>query len=417
MSNEPDPLPRHLARSVVQALADTPVVVLQGARQVGKSTLARQVADAGAVFSNLDDPTARTFALADPIRFLQQNPSGLLVIDEAQRAPELVLAMKSLVDADRRPGRFLLTGSVDLLQAAGVADSLAGRKESLRVSPLSQGELERRADPEDFVTWLIAGARDGGGYDCDVVERAVRGGYPATLTRSGNRLDAWFEDYVASLSSHDASRLASGAFPDLLESLLRLLAAQGHSELVKARVARQLGVSESAAADYLRLAGDMFLTLTAPGWGNGFLARETRRPKIGLLDSGLAASLVGFTTRGAATPEGSRFLGGLIEGFVFGELTRQQAWSQTSYRLFHLRQRNSEVDIVVQLRDGGVVLIEVKSSLSVTPRAWRTIDDLQAELGSQVRAAVVLYGGSSAFTAARGVHVLPISAMWRHESL
>ncbi|MDO5676813.1 MAG: DUF4143 domain-containing protein [Propionibacteriaceae bacterium] len=388
--------------------------MLQGARQVGKSTLARQLAAHDALTTTLDDQATLTFAQTDPHGFVAQAGSRTLVIDEAQRAPELVLALKESVDRDRRPGRFILTGSVDLLAAPGVGDSLAGRREALVVRPFSTGEVERRATPEDFATWLLEGSAEDGEYDTDIIQHVLAGGFPEPLKRSERRAHAWFTDYVETLARHDAASLSSGSFPQHLTGLLRILSAQGQTELVKARLARQVGVAEGTLDAHLQLLDAMYLLQELPAWGVGFGGRVIRRPKVGVVDTGMAASLSGLNAEQAARVGGRELFGALLEQFVAGELLKQAAWSQQRYRLYHYRQRATEVDIVLEMADGGLVLIEVKSALSVGADSWRHLQTIRQDLGDRVRAGVVLYGGTRAMRMHGWLHVLPVAALWRH---
>lgn len=408
-------VPRHLRGLCEQVLADTPILVLQGARQVGKSTLARQLSPENSMHVNLDERRWRDYAQEDPEGFVAQHPDGLLVIDEAQRAPELVLALKAAVDSDRRPGRYLLTGSVDLFQTRGVGDSLAGRKESVLVSPFSMGEVERRTEPEDFVPWLLAGAHGRVDPPIDLARMVVGGGFPEPLKRSDDRrAGRWFADYVDALVQHDAAEVSDGPFTDHLASTLRWLATQGQTELVKARLARHLGVAETTADNYLRLIWRMFLARSYPSWGIGIAGRETRRPKVSLLDTGLASFLTGFKVEQAATVGGREFYGLLLEQFVANELAKQREWSDTEYRLYHYRRRDEEVDLIVELADGSLILVEVKAALGVGGGSWQALSAARAQFGDRVKAGVVFYTGSDVLHPFGWLHVLPVWALWRH---
>ena len=293
---------------MIEALGDTPVVVIQGARQVGKSTLAGMVsARRASVTVTLDDDQTRLAAQEDPVSFLRQAGDSLLVIDEAQRVPELILPLKAEVDRDRRPGRFLLTGSADLLMVKGVGDSLAGRAESAELLPLSQGELARRPQPEDFVSFVLAGARGGGGSRLDA-DAVVRGGYPEAVARSEGGARRWFDNYTARLADHDARELHQGGYADQLSRLLSLVAVGGMSELVKARFAREWSVSEATLDAYLRLMRTMRLLVELPAWGRTARSRVIRKPKVALTDCGLSASLAGFTATKASDTGRTRVL-------------------------------------------------------------------------------------------------------------
>ena len=410
-----DALFPRFARPVVEtALADTPVVVIQGARQVGKSTLAAQVAaDRGAAVVSLDDVNTLRLAQDDPVGFIGQWADGLVVIDEAQRAPELILPLKASVDRDRRPGRFLLTGSADLLQVRGVGDSLAGRAETIELGPLSQGELARRTTPEDFVTWLAAGAEPRPGVPLDP-EAVIRGGYPEPSRRSGARARAWFAGYVDRLAGHDAKDLHHGGYADQLRALLRLVAAQGQAELVAAKVARQLGIAETTTATYLRLATAMRLVLQFPGWNRSARGRVVGRPKVCLADTGLAAALTGLTAPKAAGPGGREHYGALAEQLVALELSKQRAWTQTPFDLYHFRHRDGlEVDLIAETLDGSLIAIEVKSTQTITPGLWANLAAFRDRFPDRRVTGVLLHSGDSVATLHGWLHVLPITALWQ----
>ncbi|MDR0960242.1 MAG: AAA family ATPase [Propionibacteriaceae bacterium] len=288
--------PRFALGPVRTALADTPIVVVQGARQVGKSTLVGMVAgERDSRVITLDDPSTLELADDDPVTVADFYPTGLLAIDEAQRAPGLILPLKANVDVHRAPGRFLLTGSADLLHVKGAGDSLAGRAETVEMMPLSQGELSRRETPEDFVTWILSGAQTRETFPVLDPATVIRGGYPAVVDRTPARSAAWFRSYIARLSDHDARELHGGGYSDQLSALLTYLASLGQTELVKAHVSRHLSVAESTVDSYLRLAKTMRLVCELPPWNRAPHKRVIRRPKVCLNDTGLSAALAGFT--------------------------------------------------------------------------------------------------------------------------
>ncbi|TBT82478.1 ATP-binding protein [Propioniciclava sinopodophylli] len=413
-----EPYPRSLEVAVRDALADTPVVVIQGARQVGKSTLAQLVA-AGSLNVRqvtLDDPAALAVAESDPAFFVEQAGRGLLVIDEAQRAPGLILPLKASVDRDRRPGRFLLTGSADLLQVKGVGDSLAGRAETVELKPLSQGELTRRSDSEDFASWLLSGADTGTGrFQALNPAVVVTGGYPEVVRRTPQRAGRWFDSYVERLADHDARDLHRGGYPDHLRHLLTLLAAGGIQELVKAKTARTLGVAENTIDTYLRLAATMRLVASLPSWGRSQRGRVARRPKICLHDTGLSAALATFTTAHALTIGGREYYGALVEQFVALELAKQQAWSSTPYSLYHFRDLDGlEVDLIIEWADGRLLAIEVKSSTSITEKAWTNLIRFKDRFPDRHITGACLHAGTQTAVIGGWLHILPITALWQH---
>ncbi len=409
------PLPRFIGASVHEALSDTPVVVIQGARQVGKSTLAAITAAGQPCRTvTLDDGLVRAAAQDDPVSFLQQAGDDLLIIDEAQRAPELILPLKADVDRDRRPGRFLLTGSADLLQVKGVGDSLAGRAESVELLPLSQGELARREIPEDFVTWLL---QDGRPIDVPRLDRAhvFRGGYPEPARRPPRRAARWFENYVARLADHDARELHQGGYAAELSRLLSVIAAGGMAELVKAKVARDLGISESTADSYLRLMRTMRLLIEVPAWGRTARSRVVRRPKVALTDTGLSAHLAGIDSAAPDAPGIREYVGALVEQFVAVELLKQRGWSAQDFDLYHFRDQDGlEVDLLLELRDGRVGAIEVKSGQTITPKTWAGLERFRHRFPDRKVTGVVLHGGTESAALHGWLHVLPITALWQH---
>lgn len=410
------PLPRFVEPAVREALVDTPVVVIQGARQVGKSTLAAMASQgvpARAV--TLDDALTRAAAQADPVSFWEQAGRDLLIVDEAQRAPELILPLKAAVDSDRTPGRFLLTGSADLLQVKGVGDSLAGRAESVELLQMSVGELDRRATPEDFISWVLTSS---GSPTLPRLDRQVvlRGGYPEPARRAPRRAASWFDSYAMRLADHDARDLHQGGYPADLGRLLRIVAAGGLSELVKAKVARDLGISQTTADSYLRLMRTMRLLVEVPAWGHSPRSRIVRRPKVALTDTGLSARLGGFAT--ADTPGGREHYGALVEQFVALELLKQRGWSDEQFDLFHYRDQDGlDVDLVAELRDGRLVAIEVKSGQTVTAKSWAALERFASRFSDRHVTGVVLHGGTDTALLHGWLHVLPITALWQHPDL
>ncbi len=411
-----DGYPRHASDTVREAMADTPVAIIQGARQVGKSTLATMLADNSphVVSVTLDDPATLSVAQSDPVFFVEQAGDGLLVIDEAQRAPGLILPLKASVDQDRRPGRFLLTGSADLLQIKGVGDSLAGRAETIELMPLSQGELARRTTPEDFISWVVAGA-PGTGFPALEPSSVVAGGYPEAVRRSPSRAARWFTAYVDRLADHDARDLQQGGYPDHMRTLLELIAAAGEAELVKAKLARTMGVSENTLEAYVRLATTMRLVTVLPSWTRSPRGRIARRPKVSLNDTGLSAQLAGFTSAHAQTVGGREFYGALTEQFVALELRKQATWSRLPVHLFHYRDHDGlEVDIIAELPDGQLIAIEVKSSRTVTDKTWAALERFRARHPDRSVTGVVLHGGTQVAHLHGWLHVLPMPSLWLH---
>jgi predicted AAA+ superfamily ATPase len=407
--------PRHAQRNVGAALADTRVVVLNGARQTGKSTLARLVMAGfpGSELRYLDEAPVRAAAQADPGFFVRHD--HLLVIDEVQRVPDLFLAIKHEVDVDPRPGRFLLTGSARLVGLRDIPDLLPGRSETIELSPLSQGEIDRA--PDGFVEALFRHGvsvrvppsslrRD------DYLERALRGGYPEAVRRTDTgRRSRFFESYITDLINRDVRQLTEIERPADMRRLVNLAAASTSSLAVPASIANRMQVPASTVKRYLDLLDLLFITRRIPAWSSSLTTRAVGTPKLLLADSGLAAHLTGMSLRRARHPTAP--VGQLIETFVLGELSRQLAFTDQSVRLYHYRDRDQyEVDAVLESASGEVIACEVKAAETVRPEDFRGIQRLARRLGDQLLAGIVLYSGGQPLSFGERLRAWPISALW-----
>jgi uncharacterized protein len=408
-------IPRHAQKAVTAALSDTRVVVINGARQTGKSTLARLVmADfPGSELRFLDEAPVRAAALADPALFVRH--SGLLVIDEVQRAPDLFLAIKHEVDTDPRPGRFLLTGSARLTGLRDIPDLLPGRSETIELYPLSQGEIDRC--PDGFIAAVLQHGvalrvptsdlrRD------DYLERALRGGYPEAVRRTDTgRRARFFESYISDLVNRDVRQLTDIERPADMRRLVNLVAASTGSLAVPASMASRLQVPASTVKRYLDLLDLLFVTRRIPAWSSNLATRAVATPKLLLTDSGLAAHLTGMSLRRARQPTAP--VGPLIETFVLGELARQLSLADQPVRLYHYRDRDHyEVDAVLEAPSGEVIACEVKAAETVRSDDFRGIQRLARRLGDQLTAGIVLYAGGQALPFGERLRAWPISALW-----
>ncbi|MBS1908205.1 MAG: ATP-binding protein [Actinobacteria bacterium] len=401
------------AREVLDAM---PCTVIQGARQVGKSTLAQQLAaERPSISYTMDDPDVRAAARSDPRAFLDQAADRMLVIDEIQRAPELILPLKAAIDRDRRSGRFLLTGSSDLLRFQGTPDSLAGRALSVPLYGFSQGERRDRVD--DFASAVHAGGHretlgTSAGRD-EIAAIIVAGGYPSAPVSERLRIP-WFEGYLERMLRVDATDIRRGASSERLDALVRLIAANQSGELVKARLARDAGVPETSVSRSLDALGALYLTLALRPWTPNLTTREASKPKLQIADTGLAAALVRTPASLLADPvRGSALLGPLLESFVVSELAKQRTWTASPFEMYHWRDRDGrEVDVVLEFDDGGVLGIEVKSSS--TPRAehFAGLRALSDKLGDRFVGGIVLGLGEKSLPFGPALYSLPVSSLW-----
>ena len=409
-------LPRHAELAVREALTDTRVVLVNGARQSGKSTLARKIgADVGATWQTLDLAATRDAARFDPVEFVAG--PGLKIIDEIQRDPDLLLSIKERVDTDPRPGQFLLTGSARVLGLRSLPDTLVGRMETIELWPLSQGEIE--GHPDCFVDAAFAlgpGLRastevDRRGY----VDRLVRGGFPEAVMRPARRRSQFIQSYVADLIARDVTQLSEIQRGPELRTLTRLLAGRSGQLLVPGSLARDLRLAQATVERYLALLEEVFLIKRIPAWSRNLSVRPTATPKMIVVDSGVAAELVGQGADSLRRPTAP--LGGLLAGFVISEIARQLTWSEEVAEMYHYRTKdNVEVDLVLENRRGEVVAIGVKASSTVRAEDFAGLRHLEARLGDDLLVGMVLYTGQQTLPFGPKFRAMPIAALWETRS-
>lgn len=408
-----DLYPRYAETRLIEALADSPVVLIHGPRQCGKTTLARVVGEPrDYLYLSFDDDVAREAAEADPAGFVSDLPERT-ILDEVQRVPALFTAFKTVVDRQRIPGRFMLTGSANVLLVPKLADSLAGRMEILRLHPLTQGELARR-EPR-FLDVLFSGAFKTWSSERlagRLPERIMAGGYPAALARSTERRRAaWYRDYLEALVQRDVRDLARISALDALPRLLALAAAQTARLLNVTDLAAPFQLSRPTIRDYVTLLERVFLVETLPPWHTNRLSRLVKTPKLHLGDTGLACALLGVDA--AALAVDRPLLGQLLETFVFQELRRQASWRDELLNFFHFRDKdNAEVDIVIERGAQELAGVEVKASATVTASDFRGLRKLKTAAGKRFTAGVVLYDGEMSASFGDGLWAVPLRALW-----
>jgi predicted AAA+ superfamily ATPase len=412
---------RHATPALLAALGDTPVVVLNGARQSGKSTLAQTVAalepaatSAQRQYLTLDDAVILSAAKSDPAGFVQ-GLRGPVTLDEVQRAPELFLAIKAAVDRDRQPGRFLLTGSADVLLLPGMADSLAGRVEVLSLWPLSCAEqagspLPNRADLL-FGGDLHALAR----MPCeraDLQQKLLAGGFPdAAARKTASRRAAWFDSYVQSVLQRDVRDLAQVEQLTEIPNLLRLLAVRSASLLNFAELSRSCGIAQSTLKRYFALLEMLFLVVRLQPWERNAGKRLVKAPKVFLPDTGLLCHLTGVTAESLAAQPG--LPGSVVETFVLTELLKHVAFSALGLTLWHYRTHaGMEVDFVLEDRLGRLAGIEVKASATVDAKDFRGLRHLQEEQGEAFVRGIVLYSGREIVAFGSNLWAIPLTWWW-----
>lgn len=411
---------RNITDLAEETLADTPITVISGARQVGKSTLMEQLLRGrNARMINLDIAVDRAAAERDPDGFAAQYQQGILAIDEIQRVPALLTSLKAEVDQSRRPGRFIVTGSADLLTVSGARESLAGRAQTIPLDGLSRGEINGTVEDFAAFAWALPSTgvpTDQVGYTRrDYLEIATTTAFPALRNTSERSRARWLTNYADRVLSKDTSDITGIAHPDRLVPLLNILAARNAGEFVAARLARDVDIPERSILNYLRALRSVYLVRVIPGWSNNVARRAVRASKVSLSDTGLAAHLVGVDVDGLERGVSSTLTGGLVEGFVVGELAKQRSWSQKPHSLSHYRDNHGrEVDVVLEDRRREIVGVEVKSASTVRTSDFRGLELLRAKAGERFVAGIVLYTGARAMPFGDRLWALPIAALWEH---
>jgi predicted AAA+ superfamily ATPase len=410
---QPHLYPRYAELRLTEALEDSPIVLIHGPRQCGKTTLARVVGERfGYHYVTFDDEIIRGAAAADPAGFV----AGLAehtILDEVQRVPALFTSLKNAVDRQRTPGRFLLTGSANVLLLPKLADSLAGRMEILRLHPLAQAEIDQRSPA--FLDVLFRAAfktHHTERLGDELAERIVAGGYPAALARPTERRRAtWYRDYLDAIVQRDVRDLTRISALDALPRLLSLAAAETARLLNITDLAAPFQVSRTTIRDYVTLLERVFLLETLPPWHSNRLSRLIKTPKMHLGDSGLACALLGVDS--AALTADRTLLGQLLETFVFQELRRQSSWRDEPISFFHFRDKDrAEVDIVIERGARELVGIEIRASATVTIKDFLSMEKLRRAAGKRFIAGVVLYDGEMTVSFGNGFFAVPLRALW-----
>lgn len=404
---------RYLASRVREALADTPVVLIHGARQSGKTTLARAVGERrGYRYFSFDNEAARSAAQQDPAGFVAGLPERA-ILDEVQRVPGLFTSLKDAVDRRRIPGRFILTGSANVLLVPKLADSLAGRMGILRLHPLAQCELVGK--PPRFLDDLFGGGfrtRTTEPLGAALIEHIAAGGYPAALAlRTAARRTAWYRDYVETQVQRDVRDLTRIRSLDALPRLLTMAAGYTARLINVTDLAGPFQLTRQTIHDYVTLLERVFLLERLPPWHSNRLSRLVKTPKLHVGDTGVACALLGVDAAGL---QGDReAVGPLLETFVLQELKRQASWRASPIAFFHFRDRDGvEVDIVLEQGAGVVAGVEVKAAATVTTTDFRGLRKLKEAAGKRFKAGVVLYDGEVTAPFGEGFYAVPIRRLW-----
>jgi hypothetical protein len=407
--------PRYLQPRIIEALADSPVVLIHGPRQCGKTTLARQVADdEGFTYLSFDDDVQRAAAQADPVGYVADLPERV-VLDEVQRVPEIFTSLKSAVDARREPGRFILTGSANVLLVPKLADSLAGRMEILRLHPLSQVELSGRKPGLLSALFNSALKADASGRRLGrmLAEQVAAGGYPAALARgTARRRAAWYRDYANILIQRDVLDLMRISALDALPRLLALAAGQTACLVNVSELSAPFQVSRPTIREYVTLLSRIFLLEELPPWHSNRMSRLIKTPKLHLGDTGLVCSLLGLNAE--ILWRDRELFGRMLETFVFQELRRQGSWYEETVSFSYFRDKDKvEVDVVLECA-GRLAGVEVKAASTVTGDDFKGLRKLQGAAQKSFAAGVVFYDGEAVVPFGKNLHAVPIWRLWEN---
>ncbi|MEM1243974.1 MAG: ATP-binding protein [Pseudomonadota bacterium] len=404
---------RNIKKKVTTALKDTPVVMLAGPRQCGKTTLVKQIMRQNWVYVTLDDINQLEFAKSDPLGFIRYFNDRRIIIDEVQRVPELFLPIKQSIDENRLPGRFLLTGSANAMALPRVADSLAGRLEIVSLLPLADCEIENK--PSYFLAKILSGQipktkqtriRE------QLISKVLSGGFPeALLRKETSRRVSWFNQYILSIVQKDIKDLGQIENLDIIPKLIQMICNQVGSLVNYTKVGNALGLSRQTVARYLQLLEQLFIFQELPAWNRNDNKRLTKTPKVHLVDSGLLCALRRINKE--KINRDPVLFGSLLEAYTLCELHRLASWYDEPIYFYHYRDKDQvEVDIVLETMSGDVIGIEVKSSATLKKQDFQGLQRLKKIAGKKFLLGILLYDGDYTNRIEENIFSAPIGILW-----
>jgi len=405
---------RYSENQINEALNDTPVVFVMGARQCGKSTLVKSIINDQWEYITFDDPIKLESAKFDPVGFIKNLSSKNIVLDEIQRLPELFVIIKQSVDENRAPGRFILTGSANALLLPQLSDSLAGRMESILLKPLSECEI--LGTQPGFLKAVFENnapiLKESGSRDY-LLNRIITGCFPEPLQRpNAKRRTLWYKNYMNALILRDAQDLAQISHIKELNKLMHLICFYSAKLVNFSDIGAKIKLNHVTVQKYLSLLEQLFLVETLPAWHSNEYKRLVKAPKIHVADTGLISAIRGFTKESLI--QNIKELGPLLESFVFNELKKQASWSAEHIDFYHYRDKDKvEIDLILENQLGDCVAIEIKASATVVGKDFNGIKKFKKIAGEKFKKGIVLYDGKEILHFGDMLLAIPISALWR----
>lgn len=404
---------RYSQHYVEEALADTPVVFIMGARQCGKTTLVQSIIDSNWEYLTLDDQVQLEAARFDPVGFIRNLPPKPIAIDEVQRLPELFVSIKQSVDEKRKPGRFLLTGSANALLLPKLSDSLAGRMEAICLKPLSEGEILgiKPTFLKKILEEDLPRADQGKGREY-LIERLISGCFPEPLQRPEERRRlTWYQQYVQTLVQRDIQDIANITHIDLMGKFVKLACFYSAKLVNFSEFGSKIGLNHSTVKKYLSLLEQLFLLEVLPAWHPNEYKRLIKTPKLHMVDTGIIAAMRTITKEHLL--QHPQEMGSLLESFVYNELKKQALWIDKPLNFYHYRDKDKvEIDIIIEDRIGRFIAIEVKASSTVSASDFSGLSKFQKMTKSKFKMGLILYDGNRVNSFGKNLYSVPIANLW-----
>lgn len=391
------------------------VLLLNGARQCGKTTLAKQLAAKNTIYRTLDDLAVRELAENDPHGFVQHPENSMLMIDEIQRAPQLLSAIKLVVDEDTRPGQYLLTGSANIQSLPSVQESLAGRITKIRLRPLTQGEIVG-AQPT-FIERAFLGATET--TFSSVVDRrtllylALRGGFPEAVKLPANDREQWQHDYINALLERDLRDIAKITQQHDMQELVHTLAAWSGKFMDISAIGAGLSIRRPTVESYINALEALYIVERVYPWTHTDYERVGKQSKIYMTDSGTMSAILRYRLDHIELDADRS--GKLVETFIFNELAALIDASNGRYRLFHYRDREKrEIDFLIERDDQALLGIEIKAGSAIGKADFKHLKWFRDNIArNRPFIGIVLYSGREAGSMGKQLYAMPMGALWQ----